>query len=252
MDVGNLSGQIASVSRKNRVKLLARLQAEQADRDKERADREKDLFQLQVEQADRDKKRAKREARQTKWQVVQLIAVLAAVATVIASVFALRQGYENLHEQQQAVASQDQESRYSSVYQLYLDLDKTIADHPRLNSCFQNVRCNAKPALTPQEMQQAIALASYVVDFYQYLYDQLQNLGYVPDSGLFTLRKGASPGVDNENWITWSETIVDGFKESTLVCNSLKQWAPAYEQLFVHAVAVTHVCRGLTDPGPGS
>ncbi len=199
------------------------MQAEQAERDRERTDREKLLYQLQVEQADRDRKRAKREAWQPLWQVVQLVAVLAAVAAVVASVFTVRQGYENLNQQQQAAASQDQESRYSSVYQLYVDLDKTIAGYPRLISCFQYVRCNAKPALTAQEEQQAIALAGYVVDVYQYLYDQLQNLGYVPNSGLFTLRKDATAG-DNENWITWSETIVDGFKDSALVCNSLKQW----------------------------
>jgi hypothetical protein len=67
-------------------------------------------------------------------------------------------------------------------------------------------------------MQHAKQLAGYMVDFYQYLYAQLYNLHDAPDSGLFTLRKDVAPGEGDENWITWSETIVDGFKYSTMAC----------------------------------
>ena len=105
---------------------------------------------------------------------------------------ALSQGYENLKQQQQAVGKQDQESRYSSISQVELDVDVAIADHPRLISCFEDVTCNAKPALTSEEMQQASALAVYIVDFYQYLYDQLENLGDVPDNGRFTVSRRTS------------------------------------------------------------
>lgn len=105
-------------------------------------------------------------------------------------------------------------------------------------------------------MQQANALAVYVVDFYQYLYDQLENLGYISNNGLFTLReKGipganiAIPGVSDENWVTWSETIFGGFKYSRLICDALQGDASAYEQQFVHAVAATHVYPNLKDPG---
>jgi hypothetical protein len=204
------------------------------------------LAQLQADQAERDKERGRREARQDKWQVVQLTIALATVAGVVVAIIA---GSSSLAQQREAAAQQDQASRYSSVSQLSLDLDKTIADHPRLISCFYNQNCDAKPPLTTQEMQQARALASYIVDFYQYLYAQLDNLGYVPNSGLFTLRKDATPA-DNENWITWSETIVAGFADSSLVCTALKEAYDAYAQSFVHAVAVANVCPGLPDPGP--
>lgn len=204
------------------------------------------LAQLQAGQAERDKERDRREARQNKWQAVQLIIAVATVGGVVVAIIA---GSASLAQQREAAAQQDQASRYSSVSQLSLDLDKTVADHPRLISCFYNQNCDAKPPLTMQEIQQARALAGYIVDFYQYLYAQLENLGYVPNSGLFTLRKDATP-TDNESWITWSETIVAGFADSSLVCTVLKEASDAYEQRFVHAVAVANVCPGLPDPGP--
>lgn len=222
------------------------------------------LTRLQEDQAKRDVKRDNRESRQNRWQVVQLVIALATIAGVVAAfVFGynnlreqqatLSQGYENLKQQQQAAAQQDQASRYSSITQVELDVDAAIADHPRLISCFANVTCNA--TLTPGEMQQAAALAIYVVDFYQYLYDQLENLGHISNNGLFTLRENnipgvnkVIPGVSDESWITWSETIYDGFKYSRLECDSLQGGASAYEQQFVHAVAITHVCPNLTDP----
>jgi hypothetical protein len=220
-------------------------------------------------------KRAEREAQQAESQMWLKYTALATVAAVIVALavgilngFGLRDQEQAtakqeqataqqikdqeqaIKDQEQASAQQDQESRYSSVSQLSLDLDKTIADHPRLITCFQYTDCNAQPALTPDEIKQARALASYIVDFYQYLYDQLDSLGQVPDSGLFTLRHDAIPGVSKEAWVTWSETIFNGFKYSTMVCTALKEGAGAYEQRFVHAVAVTHACPKLPDPGP--
>jgi hypothetical protein len=163
MDQRQLSDQIASVSGVQLDKIRA---------------------WLEVEQAGRDEQRAERERKQARWQIVQGCAAVATIVAVIASAIVIFQGFENLKQQQaaavqqqQAAAQQDQESRYSSVSQLSLDLDKTIADHPRLITCFQYTDCNAQPALTAQEMKQARALANYIVDFYQYLYDQLENLG---------------------------------------------------------------------------
>jgi hypothetical protein len=109
--------------------------------------------------------------------------------------------------------------------------------------------CNAKPKLTTRETNQARALAIYVVDYYSYLYDQflLLDLPNVPRSGKFILRKNEKPK-DNENWVTWSETIVAGFRNSAMVCHALEKWAGEYEDAFVHAVAITDVCPGLKDP----
>ena len=208
------------------------------------------LARLQADQAERDDKRDKRESRQWRWQLAQLAIAVATVAGVIIGYSNLSQGNANLQQQQQTAAQQDQASRYSSISQVELDVDAAIADHPRLISCFEDGQCNAIPPLSSQEMQQAAALATYIVDFYQYLYTQLENLGYAPGSGLFTLRSNVRPGDGNESWITWSETIVNGFKYSSLLCASLKQDASAYEWKFVHAVAVTHVCPNLVDPGP--
>jgi hypothetical protein len=225
--------------------------------------REKILAQLQVEQAERDRQRVRREARQARWQLLQLVTALGTVAAVIISLWALfqgnqnltqqqvalNQGYDNLQQQQTAAAQQDQASRYSSISQLLLELDKTIADQPHL-ICYLRYCDTPKPVLNTQDMQHAKQLAIYMVDFYQYLYAQLENLHYVPNSGLFILRKDVAPGEGDENWITWSETIVDGFKYSTMVCQALTDGLPAFEWKFVHAVAVTHECRELKDPGP--
>ena len=89
-------------------------------------------------------------------------------------------------------------------------------------------------------MDQAWALAAYIVDFYQYLYDQLESLGYAPASGEFIMRESATPAenANDENWITWSETIIEGFQDSTLECAWLTRYYDGYEQEFVHAVAV--------------
>jgi hypothetical protein len=198
------------------------------------------------------KQRAERETRQAKLQKWQIITSWTTIATVIVATVAIILSYAGLKQQEGAAATQDQESRYSSISQLSLDLDKTIADHPRLISCFQDVDCKAKPALTAQEKQQAEALAIYIVDFYQYLYAQLRSLGAVPRSGLFLLREDAIPGKSDENWINWSETIVSGFKYSSMVCQALINGAAAYEQGFVHAVAITQVCPKLSDPGPSA
>jgi Flp pilus assembly protein TadB len=91
---------------------------------------------------------------------VQLVIALTTIAGVIAAFIfgytnlreqqaTLSQGYENLKQQQQAAAQQDQESRYSSISQIELDVDTGIADHPRLISCFADVTCNAKPDFAP-------------------------------------------------------------------------------------------------------
>jgi hypothetical protein len=258
MDTGNLRDKIASASTGELEKILAYLQAEQAERDQDRAERER-------KQAERDEERAEREREQARSHRVQ---VAASVATVLAlllsgfalvvSIFTVRQGTDNLKQQREAQTSQekaairqDQESRYSSLYGLYQDLEKTIADHPRLISCFYGTNCDAN--LTTQEMDQARLLASYVADFYAYLYSELQTLSSVehlnvPDTGEFVLRKDNNPAAD-EGWVTWSETIVDAFKGSTLTCKALTDSADAYEKRFRHALAVRHVCPGLKDPG---
>jgi hypothetical protein len=241
MDAGNSAGQ------------------ERVERDEKRAQRQE---QREIEQAERDKQRARREVRQARWQWLQPATALGAIAAVIISAIALNQGnqnltqqqaalsqgYENLQQQQAAATQQDQASRYSSVSQLSLELDTTLADHPDL-ICYLRYCDTPKPALNKQKIQEAVQLATYMVDYYQYLYAQLENLGDAPDSGLFTLRGDVTPGEGDENWITWSETIVDGFKYSDMVCQALIDGLPAYEWKFVHAVATTHVCRDLKDPG---
>ena len=207
---------------------------------------------LQAEQADRDEQRAQREMRQAKWQVFQLVSLLAAVAAVIVSLVAIT-------DQRESAARQDQAARYSSISQLSLELEKAIAEHPRLISCLWFNNCR-QPKLTAKQIRQAKVFSAYIVDFYQYLYTQLENFGAAPDSGEFILREDATPA-DDENWITWGETIVSGFGGSTMVCDHLENNADAYEQRFVHAVAVakirdaktgakTDVCPNLIDPGP--
>ena len=267
MDAGNSGGSTSFATPEDRENLLAQLRVEQVERDKQQAERDEQraerLEQLQVEQAERDKQRAGREIRQARWQLLQLVTALGTIAALGISLWALlqgkqnltqqqvalRQGYENLQQQQAAAAQQDQASRYSSISQLSLELDKAIADQPDL-ICYLRYCDTPKPVLNTKETQHAKQLAGYIVDFYQYLYDQLYNLKDVPDSGLFTLRKDVAPGEGDENWITWSETIVDGFKYSTMVCQALIDGLPAFEWKFVHAVAVTHECRELKDPGP--
>jgi len=82
-----------------------------------------------------------------------------------------------------------------------------------------------------------------MVDFYQYLYAQLEYLGAAPESGEFVLRTDRTPA--DENWITWGETIVSGFKSSTMACDHLIKNADAYEKKFVRAVDKRNVCPGL-------
>jgi hypothetical protein len=178
--------------------------------------------------------------------------VIVALAVGIVNLLGLREQQQATTQQEQAAAQQDQESRYSSVSQLSLDLDKTIADHPRFICYFQELAdsCKVKPVLTAQETLQAGAIAIYMVDFYQYLYDQLEVLGYVPNDGLFVLRGTPLASMTNENWVTWGETIVGGFENSTLACKALGDSEPAYEWKFVNAVYVVGACRDLPDPGP--
>ena len=257
MDTGKLRDRIASASNEELEKIQAYLQAEQAERDQERAERER-------LQADLDQERAERERRQAKWQMWQVWASVATVGallltavTVFGSIFALRQGSENLRlqreaqaSQQQAALLQDEESRYSSVYGKYLDMEKTISDHPDLVSCFYNTHCDRR--LNPQEDAQASILAVYIADFYQYLYSELRTINNVenrdvPPNGEFVLRKDNTAA--DESWITWSETIVDAFKGSTMVCDTLKASADAYSTDFRHALAQKNACPGLEDPG---
>jgi len=196
--------------------------------------------------------RAKREARKAKGQKWEKITSLATAAAVIVALVAIFLSYISLIQQQKSAVSQDQDSRYSSISQLNLDVDQTIADHPRLIPCFLYGGCKkAKPALTAQEWNQAWALSGYIVDFYQYLFDQLENLGYLPPSGEFIMQEDATPAdeANYENWITWSETIVGGFESSPLECTWLTENHNGYEQLFVHDVAITGAC-GSTLPDP--
>ena len=111
------------------------------------------------------KHRAEREAQQAKSEKWSKYTAWATVAAVVVALGAGIVSIWGLRQQQQAAASQDQDSRYSSVSQLSIDVDKTIAEHPRLISCFQDVQCNAKPALTAQEVLQAEGLLSTLWTF---------------------------------------------------------------------------------------
>lgn len=267
--MGKLRAKIACASNEELEKILAYLQAEQAERNQERAERERQQAERDVARGHRERQQAKSQKWQVRASVATVGAVVLSAAAIVASIFTINQGYDNLRQQREATSSQvrqqqeaqsgqqqeailqDQESRYSSVYGLYQDLEKTIADHPRLISCFYDRNCNG--SLTTQEKDQANLLASYVADFYAYLYAELQTLSSVghlnvPSTGEFVLRKDNNPAAD-EGWVTWSETIVDAFKYSTLTCKALTRNDYAYEKRFRHALAVRHVCPGLKDPG---
>jgi len=256
VDTGSSGGGTDFASPEDRANVLAQLQLEQFERDKQRSDRDEQraahLEQLQVDQDNRDEQRAAREKGQVKWQKAQVIASMIGIVAVIVSVIALVMAYVNLEDQQDAVANQDQESRYSSVSQLSLDVDQMIAENPRLISCFRDVECNAKPALTRQEQDKAELIAVYIVDFYQYLYTQLESLNYIPRSGLFVFAHTPEASSTDENWVTWGETIYMGFQNSALACKALKDGEDAYEWKFVHAVYVApdNICPDLPNPGP--
>jgi hypothetical protein len=216
-------------------------------------ERERILAQLQAEQADRDKQRAEREVRQDKRQVWQLVATVAAVAAVIASVVAIILSYASLKQQQDSAARQDEASRYSSMTERNLDLQKTIADNPILLCSFWAKVCDAnprlkQPKLKPQDELLARVFASYKLDTYGYLYSELESLGAAPDSGEFILRKNATQADKQkyEAWITWSETFVDAFQNSPVMCQALKDSFDAYEERFVYAIAA-NTCPGLED-----
>jgi hypothetical protein len=175
--------------------------------------------------------------RPDKWQVASSITtVFALIASIAVAVFVYRQTQVN-------AALQDQGARYSSISQMSLEVDKVIASNPKLVPCFRDGDC--PPDLSPVERRQAQELAGYIVDFYQYLDEQLISLGYGPQDGRFVLR--GDPGADSsdENWITWGETIVMGFRNSRMVCDSLIAGRDAYSVRFVNAVASRGVCDGL-------
>jgi hypothetical protein len=122
-----------------------------------------------------------------------------------------------------------------------------IAENPPLISCFRDVKCD--PALTKQQQQQAEQTTIYIVDFYQYLYDQLESLNYIPKSGVFVFAHTPEASRTDENWVTWGETIYIGFQNSAMECKALAEGEDAYEWKFTHAVYVSGVCPSLPDPG---
>jgi hypothetical protein len=260
MDAGWFRDRIAVASNEEREKILACLQTEQARRDQERAEREK---------------------RQAKWQILQVwasgatvVALLLTAVSVFVSIGTLSQGSENLRlqreaqtSQQDAATRQDQESRYSSLYGLYQDMEKTIATYPPLIPCFYTFRsiegdtdipghCHARNDFT------ARLLAAYVADFYAYLYTELQTLNSVqklsvPSDGEFVLRTDPEAKTTDEGWISWSETIVYAFNDGIMLCDQLENAADAYTTDFRHALAkaLTGIeiknrhCTGIQDPG---
>ena len=62
--------------------------------------------------------------------------------------------------------------------------------------------------------------AIYIVDFYQYLYDQLESLNYIPKSGAFVFAHTPEASRTDENWVTWGETIYMGFQNSAMECKA--------------------------------
>ena len=245
--MGNLGNRVASAlkQRAEHDALQADLQRTQAERDTLQADLQRTQAERAALQAVSQEQRSQREAREAKLQKWQIITSIATAAAVVVAAIAIILSYASLRQQENSATSQDQESRYSSLYQLYLDVDKEIAGYKRLVPCFRNTNCPT--TLTAEERDQAYALAVYVVDLYQYLYTQLRNLGYGGRSGVFVLREGATSN-DDESWITWSQTIFYGFKYSQEECQALIDSRAAYGQDFVHAVAVTGVCPSLPDP----
>jgi hypothetical protein len=172
-----------------------------------------------------------------KWQLLSSIAtVVALVASVVVAAIVYRQTQAN-------AALQDQAARYSSISQLSLEVHKLTADNPKLVPCFRDRDC--PPDLSPVERRQAQELAVYIVGFYQYLHEQLINLGYGPQDGKFVLRRDPGAASSNESWITWSETIVMGLQDSRVVCDALIVGRDGYTVRFVNAVASRGVCDGL-------
>lgn len=161
-----------------------------------------------------------------------------------------KQGLDIAKTQNGIAQSSIDATRFQSVYERLLDVDRLVADKPKL-------------AGVVDEGDTDTAAEIYVLDFNQYVWDNVRRL-INPNSELpvdFALRHPIdgstipSPpdgwSVDQwEAWTTWSETIMGTFRGSDdseqtsggPLCAVLNRFRDGYGQDLVNAVVRTKVC----------
>lgn len=147
-------------------------------------------------------------------------------------------------------ASSDQlaEARHASVYQHQLDLWRLAAEKPDLAPYIIGGR-KINEEVTPIEEKQAIRQAAInnTLDFYAYVFAQFaprDESGDTPPDILSASLDDEPPSgwtsTDWGSWVTWSATIVSGFRGAPSMCEALNAKAPsgayAYEIPFRKAV----------------
>lgn len=185
-----------------------------------------------------------RAVRKWNWREVRKWAMLVVVALGLAGVFV---SYRSLKQSSHDAAETNATTRYQTISERLLDMDAALVEHPDLMPYFRDGRTldNNVDARTSQTV---VALAVERVDYDEYLYVQLLNLGgMVPPSRLFVLRTPDGPSTVNVNddWLAWSEAIEGDFRDSPPMCGVVTKYMKSYSITFIHALAEAGVCPGL-------
>jgi hypothetical protein len=164
-----------------------------------------------------------------------VVAVLGLIGIVISGV--------GLYQSVKSSVREDQRARFDSYNAQILQLDSTFVEKPEFQKYFwEGVPATAAPDENIRRTVEAIA--ELRVDSDEYIYRELVNMGIAPSDGRFVLRTSDGPTTARDDWLAWSETFVDHFRNSPAMCDIVTdpESKKAYGVAFINAIAAAQVC----------
>jgi hypothetical protein len=140
------------------------------------------------------------------------------------------------------------------VYDRLLDMDRLLAEQPSIAPhILYGYKLGEEVSETEGKKAASTAAMLYVLDFYNYIWDNVPSLLQFPSQPIhLALRSfpqdSSIPEDKWEAWVTWSETIAAGFRDSPELCTLLDQSRKAYGVPFVRAIRDAHLCTKLRLP----
>jgi len=186
-----------------------------------------------------------RAVRKWNWREVREWAKLVVVALGLVGIIV---SYRALEQSSDAATETNQRTRYQTISERLLDMDAALVEHPDLMPYFRDGR-TLDNHVDERTRQTVVALAVERVDYDEYVYNQLLQLGLgiVPPSHRFVLRTPDRPSTVDDSWLAWSETIEADFRHSPPMCGVVEdtELYKTYGIEFIYALAEAGVCPGL-------
>lgn len=177
------------------------------------------------------------------------VEIIAAPAALIALIFLWAQSCQ-MSEQNDGLRATIAQADNHDLFQKTLEFDQMMLTEPELYKAVtaQEGEPETKYITEADSTRQAKAeaLATYIIDFYDYIFEQYPASEY-PEIG-----KSTSGSNESYSFKAWSNALIDNFADSSLVCRKLIKNQDGYGDPFVSRLHKAGICPGLHIPAPAS